>query len=139
MTRTRYLAGIGVACAMGLGLIACGDDKSDTSSTPTTTAVAAAPEDKIAPDAEVTAGLNALVKVADTIAAISDEAASKKASEGLEPVWKEVEGTVKQNEPDLYATVEEDLSLLESGDQAKTKTGAAEMRKTVDAYLAKHP
>ena len=50
-----------------------------------------------------------------------------------------VEGTVKKNEPDMYATIEEDLSLLESGDETKTKTGATELSKTVDEYLAKHP
>ena len=50
-----------------------------------------------------------------------------------------VEGTVKKNDPDSYATIEEDLSLLESGDQKKTKTGATEMSKIVDGYLAKYP
>ena len=50
-----------------------------------------------------------------------------------------MEGTVKKNDPDRYATIEEDLSLLESGDQAKAKTGAAEMTKVVDAYLVKYP
>jgi hypothetical protein len=140
MTRSRFLSGVGVACVMALGVGACGDDdKTDTTSTAVTTAVAAAPEDTKAPDAAVTAGLKGLVTVANGIAAIPDEAASKKASDGLEPIWMKVEGTVKDNEPDMYATIEEDLSLLESGDQAKAKTGADEMSKTVDAYLAKHP
>ena len=39
----------------------------------------------------------------------------------------------------MYATIEEDLSLLESRDAKKTKSGADEMGATVDAYLAKHP
>ncbi|MEJ7715030.1 MAG: hypothetical protein WKF40_04710 [Thermoleophilaceae bacterium] len=93
----------------------------------------------IAPDAKVASGLGDLVKVADGIAAKTDSAASKQASKGLEPVWMKVEGTVKKKEPGSYATIEEDLSLLETGDSAKTKTGAAEMKKTVTAYLAKHP
>jgi hypothetical protein len=111
----------------------CGDDESTAAP-----AATAAPECRIAPDAEVTAGLKSLVVVAEGVAKLPD-AASKTASEGLEPVWMKVEGTVKKNEPDLYATIEEDLSLLESGEQAKTEMGAQELSDTVDAYLAKHP
>jgi ABC-type Fe3+-hydroxamate transport system substrate-binding protein len=144
MTRTRYLVIIGCATAASLGLIACGNsDKkaasNAASSSETATETAGSPESVLAPDTEVAAGLNALVKVADAIAAIPDGTASKKASDGLEPVWSKVEGTVKKNEPDSYATIEEDLTLLESGAQAKTKSGAAELSKTVDGYLAKHP
>ena len=137
MKRSRYLSGVGVAWVLALGLIACGDDKTKTSAAPAATATVA-PESQIADDAAVSAGLQALVKVGDGIAKLADPNASKKASEGLEPVWMKVEGTVKQNEPDMYATIEEDLSLLESGDQGKAKTGADELGKTVDAYLAKH-
>jgi hypothetical protein len=103
------------------------------------TTAAPAPESQTAPDAEVAAGLKALVKVAEGIGQVRDEGASKQASEGLEPVWMKVEGTVKKHDPDSYATIEEDLSLLASGDQKKTKAGAAEMSRTVDAYLAKYP
>jgi len=129
-----------------MGLVACGDSdkKAASNSAPettgsTATAAAGSPESVVSPDAEVSAGLKALTHVADTIAAVSDSAASKKASDGLEPVWSKVEGTVKRNDPDSYATIEEDLTLLESGDQAKTTSGAAEMGKTVDGYLAKFP
>ena len=135
MSRARHLIILGVACAASVGLIACGDD--DKGGAATTTTVA--PESQFAPDAEVASGLNALVTVAEGISRESDEAASKQASEGLEPVWMKVEGTVKKNDPDSYATIEEDLSLLESGDQKKTRTGATEMAKVVDGYLAKYP
>lgn len=138
MNRTRHLLLVGCACALSWGLIACGDSTDKKTGSSTTTA-APAPESQLAPDAEVAAGLKALVKVAEGISQVPDEAASKKASEGLEPVWMKVEGTVKKNDPDSYATIEEDLSLLESGDQTKAKTGAAEMSKTVDAYLVKYP
>jgi iron uptake system EfeUOB component EfeO/EfeM len=124
---------LGVACALLLVAGGCGDD--DNAST----AATEAPESRIAPDAEVSAGLRSLVGVADAISKASDKKASEQASKGLEPVWMKVEGTVKKNEPDMYATIEEDLSLLESGAQAKTRSGAAELSKTVDAYLAKHP
>jgi hypothetical protein len=131
MKRTQHL--LGAACALLLVAGGCGDE--DNAST----AATEAPESRIAPDAEVAAGLQSLVGVADAISKLPGGKASKQASRGLEPVWMKVEGTVKKNEPDLYATIEEDLSLLESGTQAKTTSGAAELSKTVDAYLAKHP
>jgi hypothetical protein len=134
MSRSRSLLAVSCICAVPL-VAGCGGDD-ERAAAPAATE---APESRIAPDAAVTAGLKGLVVVAEGISRLPDEAASKKASQGLEPVWMKVEGTVKQNEPDLYATIEEDLSLLESGDQAKTKAGAAEISETVDAYLAKHP
>jgi hypothetical protein len=136
MKRTGYIATTACACALGLGLIACGDDDDGGSGAKTATV---APEEILAPDAQVTTGLGDLVRVAAGVATKQDSGESKKASEGLEPVWKKVEGTVKKNEPDMYATIEEDLALLESGDATKTRTGATEMAKTVAAYLAKHP
>jgi hypothetical protein len=136
MKRVVHLLVIGSACTALLGAAGCGgDDKASTEAKE----AKSAPESKIAPDAEVASGLTDLKGVADGISKLSDKAASKKASDGLEPVWMKVEGTVKKNEPDMYATIEEDLSLLESGDQAKTKSGATELSKTVDEYLAKHP
>lgn len=137
MKRLRHLLALGCACAVTVSLISCGD--SDEKSGAATTTATAAPEDVFAPDAQVAAGLKALVGVAAGVSHQADAAASKKASEGLEPEWAPVEGTVKRNEPDMYATIEEDLSLLESGVAAKTKAGAAEISDTVDAYLAKHP
>lgn len=127
--RLMALAGISAGLLVSGG---CGSDDTKAGSTP-------APETHIASDAEVAVGLKALVGVATGISKLSNETASKQASKALEPVWMKVEGTVKKNEPDMYATIEEDLSLLESGDQAKTKSGATELSKTVDDYLAKHP
>jgi hypothetical protein len=139
MNRLGHLTAVTCAVALSFGAGACGDDNdSDKGSSAAATATAA-PEDVLAPDAEVTTGLGDLVKVAATVATKQDSDESKKAAEGLEPVWMKVEGTVKKNEPDLYATIEEDLSLLESGDSKKTAAGAAEIAETVAAYLAKHP
>ena len=134
MNRTlRLLALTGVSAGL---LVAggCGsdDENAGSGSTP-------APESEIVSDAKVAVGLKALVGVATAISKLPNATASKQASKGLEPVWMKVEGTVKKNEPDMYATIEEDLTLLESGDQAKTQSGATELSKTVDGYLAKHP
>jgi hypothetical protein len=141
MKRLRYLLALGCACALSAGLVACGDNRDDetAATTATVTGSAAAPEDVIAPDARVATGLGGLKRLAADVSRQTDAAASKGKAAGLEAFWAPVEGTVKRNEPDMYATIEEDLSLLESGDAKKTKTGADEMGRTVDAYLAKHP
>src|SRR6476620_7271281 len=130
----RTLRAVALACVSAGLLVSagCGGDDNKTSSDP-------APESRTAPDAEVAVGLKALVGVANGITKIPNATAARKASDALEPVWMKVEGTVKKNEPDMYATIEEDLSLLESGDSAKTASGATELAKTVASYVAKHP
>jgi hypothetical protein len=139
MKRTRALLAIGCACIVPFSLIACGDDKDDSAAATTATTTTSAPEDVIAPDTKVAAGLTGLKKLATSISQTTSTAAAKLKAKGLEAFWAPVEGTVKRNEPDMYATIEEDLSLLESGEPAKTKTGASELNDTVDAYLAAHP
>jgi len=130
--------------AMGVMLGACGgDDNSSSSSAATsdaaTTQAAASPEDTIAPDAAVGAGLVKLKGVAEKVADASDADTSKAAAEGLETVWKPIEGTVKKNEPDLYLDVEDSFERLSSGDLDNAKQGEQDLAKAVDAYLAKHP
>ena len=133
--------------ALGTGLAACGgddNDSADSSSSAGTTSAAstqasASPEDQIAPDAAVGAGLVKLKGVAETIADAPNADESKEAAEGLEPVWRPIEGTVKKNEPDLYLDIEDSFQRMESGDLANAKKGAQSMATAVDAYLAKHP
>jgi hypothetical protein len=138
MKRTRVLVAIGCACVFPFSLIACGDSKDDKAAAPATTETTT-PEDVIAPDAQVATGLTGLKQLAAEVGKETETAAAKAKAEGLEGFWAPVEGAVKRNEPDMYSTIEEDLSLLESGEASKTKTGAQEMGETVDAYLAKHP
>jgi hypothetical protein len=146
-TPTRLLA-LTLCAAAPLALAACGSSDDDASRvaasatgerTTSTAGAARTPEEVFAPDAEVAAGLRRLVRVARGVAASPDPATSRQVSEGLEPVWRKVEGTVKRNEPDRYATIEEDLSLLSSGVARRTRQGSAEMARSVDAYLAEHP
>jgi hypothetical protein len=135
--RGRLLLGaVMVAASVALG--ACGGDESDGAGSAATTA-AAAPEERIAPDDEVGAGLVKLKGVAASVAGAADGAAAKDAAEGLEPVWQPIEGTVKKNEPDLYLDVEDSFQRLESGDLDNAKKGARALNTAVDAYLAKHP
>ena len=129
--------------ALSAGLAACGGDDNDSassgSSSAATTQAAASPEDTIAPDAAVGAGLVKLKGVAEQVADAPDGDGSKEASEGLETVWKPIEGTVKKNEPDLYLDVEDSFERLSSGDLDNAKQGEQDLGKAVDAYLAKHP
>jgi predicted component of type VI protein secretion system len=132
------LGALTVAASVALG--ACGGDGSDSAaSSSAATQTTAAPEDTIAPDAAVGAGLVRLKGVAAKAAAAADGEAAKQAAEGLEPIWRPIEGTVKKNEPDLYLAVEDSFQRLESGDLVNAKKGAAALSTAVDAYLAKHP
>src|SRR4051794_28539412 len=145
-TSARRLPVAFAMAAAALALGACGSDSGDSasssasgSSASTTATATAAPEDKIAPDAAVTAGLVKLKGIAAKVAAAPDGGSAKAAAGGLEPVWQPIEGTVKKNEPDLYLDVEDSFQRLESGDLDNAKAGAQALSAAVDAYLAKHP
>jgi hypothetical protein len=145
MSTLRGRLALGAAMvAIGVTLGACGGDDNDSSSSAATsdaatTQAAAGPEDTIAPDAAVGAGLVKLKGIAEKVADASDADTSKAAAEGLETVWKPIEGTVKKNEPDLYLDVEDSFERLSSGDLDNAKQGEQDLTKAVDAYLAKHP
>jgi len=145
MTLGGRFALVGAMVAMSVALGACGGDDNDSTgsssgaSSSAATTQAASPEDQIAPDAQVGAGLVALKGVAEKVADAGDADASKEAAEGLETVWKPIEGTVKKNEPDLYLDVEDSFERLSSGDLANAKKGEQSLVTAVDAYLARHP
>ena len=133
---------IAAMLAVGVALGACGGEGNESggsSSGAATTQAAASPEETIAPDAEVGAGLVKLKGVAEKVADAPDGTESKEAAEGLEEVWEPIEGTVKKNEPDLYIEVEDSFARLSSGDLADAKKGEQSLVKAVDAYIAKHP
>jgi hypothetical protein len=141
-TRRGRFALIAAMLVLSVALGACGGDDNDSggsSSSAATTQAAAGPEDTIAPDAEVGAGLVKLKGVAETVADAPDGSESKEAAEGLEEVWEPIEGTVKKNEPDLYIEVEDSFERLSSGDLDNAKKGEASLVKAVDAYIAEHP
>ena len=94
------------------------------------------PESRIAPDAEVAAGLKRLKGVGATAAAAGG---GRDARDAVEEVWEPIEGTVKRNEPDLYLEVEDSFEQLSGNDAADAKRGAERLGQAVDAYLAKHP
>lgn len=61
----------------------------------------------------------------------------------IEPTWKPIEGTVKRNDENAYASMEEGFATLEKaaddGDAAAAAKGAAAISPTVQGYLAKYP
>lgn len=138
---TRRTIGVLLGAALiAFVLAACGSGSDDGSGTATGTAPI--PEDVIAPDAEVTAGLRRLAATAAQIAADPGSESAKAAVGRLEPAWAPVEGTVLKNDKDRYLLIEEALGLLEKGadgDAAKAVRGAKTMTDAVTAYLTKFP
>jgi hypothetical protein len=124
---------------MGLFLVAgaCSSD-SDTETKAT-------PEDKRTTAAEVATGLAKIDTSAKAVAAQAgtDKAKAEEASGQIEPVWEEIEGTIKANDQDSYLAFEDNFALLENaaktGDTAKAATGAAGVSEAMTDYLARYP
>ena len=125
---------------MLLTLTACSDDSSTTTSSSSSSP---APEDVIAPAAEVAAGLRQLKTIADqVVAAGTDKDKAKAAVEQMEPIWEHVEGAVRKNDLEVYVQIEEDLVLLakaEKGDADTAKRGADDLETQIDKYLTSYP
>lgn len=123
-----------------LSFSACSDDSSTTA---TSSSSSPAPEDVIAPAADVASGLRRLGEVSDQIvAAGTDKTKAKAAIAQLEPIWEHVEGAVRKNDLDVYVSVEEDLVLLAkagNGDADTAKRGGDDLRTQIDTYLASYP
>jgi hypothetical protein len=126
-----------VLAAVGLFVGACSTD-SDTESK-------AAPEDKRATAAEVATGLAQIDTSAKAVAAQAgtDKSKANEASEQIEPVWEDIEGTIKANDKDSYLAFEDNFALLENaandGDAGKAATAAAGVSRAVSEYLARYP
>lgn len=133
----RIITGL-VAAGAIVTLVGCSSGGSSSESPSPSATASVAPEDLRAPAAEVALGLKALDELTAQIAAAPD-AAGKALSEGIEPIWMPIEGTIKANDPDAYLTFEDAFALLESGDQAKAKKGADAVASASKAYLAKYP
>jgi hypothetical protein len=118
-----------------VGLAGC-SGSSGGSETSSTTSVA--PEEKRTTAAAVATGIKGIDALAAQIGAASADA-GKTLSEGIEPLWQPIEGTVKANDADTYLAFEDNFALLESGDITKAKKGAAGVKAAAAGYLAKYP
>jgi hypothetical protein len=138
------------ALALPAGLVACGSDSS-SSSTPASTESAESAEEneaeeghEVVPDSEVTAGLAELEKMG--VAVVVATAAGNGSTDDVDAMfekWATFEGTIKQNEVDLYLTMEDSLSSLRSaaddGDGAAATAAMASLSEASATYLSKHP
>lgn len=127
-----------------LAVSACSSNDDSSAETPVSATVSrssVAPEDVIAPDPAVAVGMQGLKALAGQIAdaAATDSTRAKTLAAGLEPLWKPIEGTVKQNDGAVYLAVEDAFAQLESGDAGKSVTGASGLSTAVGTYLAAHP
>lgn len=141
MRTSRILSGL-VAAAALVTLVACGSDDSTTSTSTSDTASASptgtTPEDQRTTDAAVADGMTQINDLAAEIAA-APAAQGKTLSDGIEPLWMPIEGTVQENSQETYDAYEGAFTLLESGDVTKAQEGAKAVDEATTAYLADFP
>lgn len=141
MRNSKVLAGL-VAAAALVALAGCSSDTSTSS--PSTDASSSAsptgttPEDLRTTDTAVAKGLNQINALAAEIAA-APAAQGQTLSDGIEPLWMPIEGTVQENSQETYDAYEGAFTLLESGDVTKAQQGAKAVDDATKAYLAKYP
>ncbi|MBV8992127.1 MAG: hypothetical protein JO287_00150 [Pseudonocardiales bacterium] len=128
--------------AVGLAGCSSGGDTSVAPAEPTT--VSAAPEAHPANAAEVATGLRKIDQIARQVAesAGTDKAKAASLDSQIEPTWKTIEDTVKQNDQNTYLAMEDNFAVLEQaaddGDAAAAAKGSAGVSSAVQAYLAKY-
>ena len=137
-----------------MGLVAaCGSDSKSSSTTEAAASEGTASSDEdaeseegheVVPDAEVTAGLAELETMgAAVVAAANAGNASTADVDAMYDKWATFEGTIKQNEVDLYLTMEDSLAGLRAAAEKNDGPGATTSMKALSdaaaAYLAKHP
>jgi len=142
MPRLARIATAAIAGTLTVAAVAaCGSDSPKTNATASSSS-SEDPHTKVSTDAEVATGLHKMEdEAAEVLAAASDKSEAEAAGDELHETWEDIEGTVKQNEPDMYAQIEEDLAVLRDADKDATAKQAAEddLGVVIDQYLAKHP
>jgi hypothetical protein len=126
-----------------LGLAACSSG-GGTSAAPTSATSAAAAPEQPASAADVATGLRKIDQIAKQIAetAGTDKARAASLDGQIEPIWKQIEDTVKQNDQDTYLAMEDNFAVLEKaadeGNAAEAAKGSAGVTSAVQPYLAKY-
>lgn len=134
------VAGVAATAMMVAGCSSSGTSSSTPAATGGSTASSLAPEDITTTAAAVSDGLAKLVVLAKDIATRTARSSDdgKEAAEGLETLWRPIEGTVKKNDADTYLSIEDAFAGLESGKSAQAAPAAADLSRAVASYLAKH-
>jgi hypothetical protein len=132
--------------ALSAVVSACGDDSGSGSSgaDPTESSGGTSPEDVIAPDSAVTAGLNQSITDLHALAdGVANGTATDAQFEEVHEGWESIEGTVKQNNPEAYLGLEDALAAMQKAigdkDAAAAKQAASDFEADATAYLAEHP
>jgi hypothetical protein len=134
-----------ILAVVGLtGLVGCSSG-GDTSVAPARSAPASeAPQSQPASAADVATGLRKIDQLAKDIAASAgtDKTKATSLDSQVEPTWATIEDTVKQNDQNIYLTMEDNFAVLEKaaddGDAAAATKGSAAISSAVQAYLAKY-
>ncbi len=113
-------------------------DSSSSSDSQSESSAAAKPEDQRTTDAAVATGMNGIKDLATQIAeAPADQ--GQTLSDGIEPLWQPIEGTVQENSQETYDALEAAFTKLESGDTTQAQEGARDASDAIDTYLADFP
>ena len=133
--RSKGPIALAMTAVLLFGGVACGDSK-EAESTEEEGGHA------IVPDAAVTQGLAATQQLLTDIE--SGKTSDKtKALDAVEASWASYEGTIKQNEVELYLTFEDALAAMQkavkAGNSADITTAKTKFATTAQTYLAKHP
>jgi len=145
-TLRNWYTGLAIV-GLAITTVACGSDEQSSS----TTAAAEASSDgteaeagyELVADSEVTAGLQATVADATALAGRIGSGATVDDYEVVFEGWEGYEGTVKQNEVDIYLAIEDALAALKGAvedEDAEAGTAAvADLQDAADQYLELHP
>ena len=146
------------ALAVPAAFVGCGSDSASTSTTerssasegPAGAGTEGTDEDEsgegheVVPDSEVTSGLAELEKMG--VAVVAAAAAGNASAADVDAMfqkWETFEGTIKQNDPDLYLTIEDNLAGLRTAAEQNDGPGATKamsaLSKAAASYLAEHP
>ena len=133
--RTKRPVALAMTAVLLFGGAACGgDDKEADEATEETHAVV--------PDAVVTQGLAATQQLMADISS-GKQADKTKGFDAVEASWASYEGTIKQNEVNMYLDFEDALAAyqkaLKANNTADAATASAKFATTAQSYLAKHP
>lgn len=105
---------------------------------------AGAAEEKASADAVAT-GLQKIEGIAASSAAAvgKDGGKAEKLHGDIEPVWEQIEGTVRSNDSSTYAALEDSFTLLriaaKGADPARASKASEDLSSAVKSYLAAHP
>jgi hypothetical protein len=125
------------------GLSSCGSDDDSSVTSAGAAGGTVAPEDiKVSP-AVVAAGLAKMpATIASAIASIGTPDAEVKL-DAIEQEWASFEGTIRDTDPDIYLSIEDQLDPLQdqikAGDSETAATTAATLSDLFTQYSTKHP